>query len=131
MKCHMGHFGEPLNEEIVAELEKDSTGPSTTITTTDVDMRRTDAAPALVKAPESMSYYDIDNTEFYSDDELADDSSESKQLEAEAATMMVQKTDVATAAADAQAAANPKPVNKTMVFGSLAAIGALWFFNRD
>lgn len=131
MKCHMGHFGEPLNEEIVAELEKASTGPVTTITTTDVEMRRTDAAPALVKAPESMSYYDLDNTDFYASDELADDMIESKQLEAEAATMMVSKTDVATAAAEAHAAANPKPANKNIIFGSLAAIGALWYFNRD
>ena len=115
MKCYMGHFGAPLDSDKI------------------VQERIEEKQPAMVEFyGDDYIIEDPETTYYYSSEETGPLSASERQLEAEAATAQIKKSDVATAANDAAKAASPKKEpNKTLIYGGLAAVAAIWFMNKD
>lgn len=115
MKCMMGHFGQPLKLDELHEI------------------RVQDRQPAMIESLDDEYIPFEPDTIYYSEDELEASATMEKQLEAEAEAAKIIKTDAATAASQAAAASSPdkKEPNKNLIYGILAAIAALWYFNQD
>ena len=113
MKCQMGHFGQPLDsKEIVQE-------------------RIQERQPAMMEFYGDDYIIESPLTEYYySNDELEASGESTQQLEAEAQTAKVVKTDAATAVSKASSPEKKEP-NRKLIYGGLATLAALWYYNQD